>query len=318
MATNKTPSKKVPLDSRLFARGLRELGEGLSALAGSGHLWAGLPGEGKVKVLRDVPYTQRGGKQAVDVFLPAKARDDGRAHPFIFFIHGGGWIMGDRKMGAVMGRLLASRGIAVVSAGYRLAPGFGLSEQLDDLQSALELVHRKAGEWGLDEKHYAISGESAGGHLTLRLAQEFPDNIRKPRAVIGIYGIYDMESWRQVRSLRRRAVVRLFLNTVRKGDPTEHFIARHHAHRELPWRDVPVLLLHGEADGLVPVAQSHKLAKLLRAQGVRVTLKTFPGVGHGFNYSPRGKGRVQAIEFYKTVFGFFQKHVAAQTEGKAA
>ncbi len=312
------PAKDLPIPQRVFARTFREIGHGLSALAGTAHLWSGLPDKGKVRVLKNVPYTERGGRQAVDVFLPAKTRPDGKPHPFLFFIHGGGWVMGDRRMGAVTGRLLASRGIAVVSAGYRLAPGHGLAHQLDDLQRAISFVHQKAHEWGIDPKHYALAGESAGGHLTLRLAQEFPAGLPKPRAVVGIYGLYDFDSWRKAKTAQQRLAASFFLTTVKAGDPAEEFLDRHHAHRELPWRDVPVLLLHGEADGLVPVGQSHKLAKLLKEQGVDVTVKTYPGRGHAFNYSPRGSGRKDSIDFYKTLMVFLHDHVVPRSKEKAA
>lgn len=305
---------RASLGGKAVVRGLKNLGKGLSALAGHAHRIGWLPAKGKVRAILDVPYTTRGGKQAVDVYLPEKPLQEGKNHPWVFFIHGGGWVIGDRKMGAVMGRILAARGVALVSAGYRLAPRATLTQQLEDLQEAMRFTHANAAKWNLDTSRFAIAGESAGGHLTMRLSQEFPQELPHPRAIVGIYGLYDLEGW----SRSDHPVAKGFLKTIRKGEPLAHFFGRHTAHRELPWDHVPVLLLHGEADRLVPVGQSHKLAKLLKSQGVEVTVKTYPGRDHAFNYNGRGSARRDVIDFYKTFMEFFFANVVKTKKQQAA
>ncbi len=296
----------LPLQHRVLARGARNLGKGLTLIAANAHRFGWLPGNEDVRVVRDIPYTHRGGKQCIDVYLPRRI-DHSRPLPFVYFIHGGAWVLGDRKVGTIMGRVLASRGIAVVTAGYRLAPGHGLHEQLDDVKKALQFTLHSGSRWNLDTSRYAIVGESAGAHLTMRLLQEFPGLLPgtiRPKAVVSFYGPYDLDIYRRVES----PWVRGFLRTISQGGDVVDLIGSHGAMKELPWTDVPVFLIHGDSDNLVPVQQSVRMRKLLEKQGVPVELKIYAGAGHGFNYQSRSNPQ-HTIDSYREVVKFFRRHV---------
>lgn len=309
---------RIPLTAALTARSMKTLGKGLSWVAGNSHRWGWLPGDHKLETDLNVPYAGRGGKQSVDVYLPKEPLEPGRPHPWLFFIHGGGWVIGDRKMGAVTGRVLASRGIAVVSAGYRLAPRHGLADQIADVQAAMRFVHDNAGRWNLDTSRFGICGESAGAHLTLRLAQDFPEGLHPPCGIVAFYGLYEFGGFRRPRSFRHAMVSHVFMGALRRGEELEVFLNDHHALRPLPWTDVPVLLIHGDRDGLVSVGQTYKLAALLREQGVPTEVKVYPGVGHAFNYARR-KNPHYAVDAFKTLGRFMvEKVVPAGDNGRAA
>lgn len=103
-------SSKAPLDIRLLARGAKTFGKVVSASTANLHRVGLLPGDADVEIVRDIPYARRGGKQSFDLYLPRTRARAGRM-PYAVFVHGGGFVIGDRKMGALMGRRLASRGI---------------------------------------------------------------------------------------------------------------------------------------------------------------------------------------------------------------
>lgn len=96
--------------------------------------------------------------------------------PLLFFIHGGGWMNGDKANPDFLPQCLQS-GISVVSINYRLLPD-AIAEKieppvkacLDDAARALQFVRSKAGEWHLNKERIGGCGGSAGGFNILWLA----------------------------------------------------------------------------------------------------------------------------------------------------
>ncbi len=213
--------------------------------------------------------------------------------------------MGDRKMGALIGRNLASRGIPVVAAGYRQCPSCSIQGQLDDVEDALHFVLRQSRGFGLDASRYLLIGESAGAHLAMRLLQEFPD-AERPRAAVGFYGPYDLGLYRRSRS----PLMKEFLRTIDPARDLDELVRVHGAVRELPWTDLPILLIHGSADRFVPLENSIRMKRLLERQGVPVRLQIYPGSGHGFNYQTRVNPHHTA-DSYVQVERFFRQNVSA-------
>ena len=301
------PSPKTSLDERVLTRGAKTFGKVVSISTANLHRVGWLPGDDDVEVVRDVPYARSGGKQSFDVYLPRRRARSGVV-PYAVFVHGGGFVIGDRKMGALMGRRLASRGIPVVAPGYRLCPDVSLHDQLDDLSRALDTIGAAAGRFGLDADRYALIGESAGAHLAMRLLVERPATVR-PRAAVGFYGVYDLGAYRR----RDSRVFDAFLRTVGRGGDIDAFVRAHHAVRELPFTDMPVLLVHGSADRFVPVQNSIALARCFEGQGVPVQLTIYPGAGHGFNYQTLFQPEHTAASFLE-LERFFARHVQSPPE----
>ena len=109
--------------------------------------------------------------------------------PLLFFIHGGGWMGGDKERVARsydVGQLLAA-GVSVVSINYRYvsqAHAEGIQPpvrgSLFDAARALQFVRSKAGEWNLDKTRIVASGGSAGACTSLWLA--FHDDLADPKS----------------------------------------------------------------------------------------------------------------------------------------
>jgi acetyl esterase/lipase len=107
--------------------------------------------------------------------------------PVLFYIHGGGWVGGDRAMPPQLLKPMLERGVSVVTISYRLladAQQQGVEPPvkapLEDAARALQFVRSKAGEWHLDPKRIIASGLSAGGCSSLWLA--FHDDMADPRS----------------------------------------------------------------------------------------------------------------------------------------
>ena len=121
-------------------------------------------------------------RQVLDFYKAASTKPT----PLLFFIHGGGWVSGDK---ANPGELEAciKAGISVVSINYRYSWQAQLASvmppvewPLADAARALQFVRSKAGEWNLDKQRIGASGGSAGACSSLYLA--FHDDMADPKS----------------------------------------------------------------------------------------------------------------------------------------
>jgi len=149
-----------------------------------------------VRAIRDMDYCD--GKDAdrhkhrLDLYLPRRAEK----FPVVFFIHGGAWTTGDRKLYGPLGRAIARHGIGAVVISYRLSPGVQHPEHIRDVAAAFAWTHRHISEYGGSPDQIFVAGQSAGGHLAALLGtdvtylQEHGLSLKDVRGVIPISGIY--------------------------------------------------------------------------------------------------------------------------------
>lgn len=118
----------------------------------------------------DVAYVQRANeKQKLDLFLPA-----GFKFPTIVFVHGGAWVMGDRKQAAYQnfGKMLQGQGIACAVISYRLSPTVQHPAHTEDGAAAFAWIKQNIEARGGDPSKVFLLGHSAGGHIVALLATD--------------------------------------------------------------------------------------------------------------------------------------------------
>jgi acetyl esterase/lipase len=127
---------------------------------------AELPGT----VDRDIDYRLdldvADGRDLLDVFMP----DGSDLAPVVVFFNGGGLLEGDKHHGEILARRLVPEGIGVVSANYRLSPGFMHPTHLQDAAAAVAWVVENIANFGGDPDRVFVSGHSAGAYLAAILA----------------------------------------------------------------------------------------------------------------------------------------------------
>jgi acetyl esterase/lipase len=112
----------------------------------------------------DIPYVESGHeRQVLDIYIPERAAD-GRL-PIMFWIHGGGWQVGDKSDVALKPKALTERGFVFVSANYRLLPDVEMSVLVRDVAKAVGWVSRNIANYGGDPQRIFIGGHSAGAQL---------------------------------------------------------------------------------------------------------------------------------------------------------
>lgn len=191
----------------------------------------------------------------------------------VFLVHGGGFIIGHRRMKAM--RLLAThyaeQGVHVCSVDYRLLfRGGGLQEATDDVAAALEWWAQDPLNWGINPSRITVVAMSAGAALTMLAT----GRNRIPVArIAGIFGIYDFRTLRGRLAgwIARKLVGASDLAVLKARSPCFN-----------PQPRAPLLLLHGTEDTLVPVIQAHHLETVRSAAGLETLVSIYDGAPHAF------------------------------------
>jgi acetyl esterase/lipase len=263
----------------------------------------------------DISYGPAGKRNLLDVWRRPDLPRDGKA-PVLVQVHGGAWMVG-QKLGQAYPLMshLVERGWICVSLNYRLSPRSTWPDQILDVKRAVAWVKQHIGEYGGDPEFVAISGGSAGGHLTALHALTAQDRTWQPGfedvdttvvAAVPFYGVYDWTNRDDnpdddVRDILEKHVIKQPFDSAREifdeASPMSHVRA------DAP----PFFCLAGTNDTLVPVKQARTFVERLRAVSQRpVVYAEFPGAQHAFDIfsSIRANATAQAVErFLGVVYG---------------
>lgn len=207
----------------------------------------------------------------------------GTARPLLVMVHGGptGQSLADW---APQVQALVQRGWSVLQPDYRGSTGHGRAYtqalagrwgERDVADVAAGIRHAVKVGWA-DAAHIAIMGGSAGGMTALLVAAAHPDLVQ---AVVARYPVCDLVDL--AATTHRFESTYTFRLVGPLPDAADIYRARSPISRATEIR-APVLLLHGDEDTSVPVAQSEALAEALRAAGTPVERHVYAGEGHGW------------------------------------
>lgn len=252
----------------------------------------------------DLPYGPAGLRNHLDVWRRADLPSDARA-PVLIQVHGGAWTVGNKREQALpLLSHLTERGWVCVPVNYRLGPRATWPDMIVDVKRAVAWVKEHIAEYGGDPDFVAITGGSAGGHLTALHALTAPDRRWQPgfeevdttvAAAVPLYGVYD---WTDPADA---GLLRLVENRVLKQtfaaapDLFRDASPRHAVRPDAP----PFFVLHGTNDSLVPVRSARRFVDDLRRVSTSpVAYAELPGAQHAFEIfgSRRAYASAEAIE----------------------
>ncbi|MDT2022267.1 alpha/beta hydrolase [Methylocella sp. CPCC 101449] len=225
--------------------------------------------------------------------------------PILIAVHGGGWQVGDRKIYQNLGPYLAKNGYAVFAIEYRLNKPQARSYPgaIYDTKAAIQYVRANAASLGIDPDRIGLIGDSAGGHLSalVALAGEEPlystdyrsdpnaSVSAKVKAVVGFYGVYDMQAqWQHDLVTRPRDnIAEKFLGAAPYANRKVYFDSSPINYAMVDKNGVRFLLIHGTDDDIVdPATQSTAFLLALKQAGFYVRTVVVPGAGHFFVTDP--------------------------------
>ena len=273
--------------------------------------------------VRNIAYGPFGHRNKLDVYKPKKGAEGA---PVLFQIHGGGWVVGDKREQAIPLMLhMAAKGWVCVAANYRLSPRATFPEHLVDLKQALAWIRQNVAEHGGDPDFVIVTGGSAGGHLTAlvgltqndpQLQPGFEDVDTSVAAAVPYYGVYDFVNDFKIKVNEGRAkyfLARTVMKTPREKDPDLWRLASPQA--LVSADDPPFFIIHGSNDTLVPVDEARGFVKKLKAVSESpVVYAELPGAQHAFDIFPslRTGHVIRAVERFLDYV--YSGHLSAKVE----
>lgn len=193
----------------------------------------------------------------------------------IYFIHGGGWSMGNPSQYRFVGRFFAKLGYPTILAGYRLVPEFIFPTQIEDVASGLTTGLATLKKFGVSVSQIVMGGHSAGANLTSLLCYD-RNYAKKERSMFkGIFPMSGSINLSACQNPGMQKLLRPYIGHLPSPDIADPF---HHATPELP---VSVLCIHGAKDPLCQVENSISFtAKLNKGSIQRAHCHIIPHLYH--------------------------------------
>eukprot|EP01126_Amoeba_proteus_P032828 TRINITY_DN3205_c0_g1_i12.p1 TRINITY_DN3205_c0_g1~~TRINITY_DN3205_c0_g1_i12.p1 ORF type:complete len:382 (+),score=59.18 TRINITY_DN3205_c0_g1_i12:765-1910(+) len=212
-------------------------------------------------------------KLLLDVYLPKNTSRLKSA--IIFFVHGGGWRLGDKDLIRFSIDYWLSKGYAFVSPQYRLlAHGYNVSDMLEDISDAFYWIqHNSLLFPTLNMKCWIFMGEDSGGYLATTTAYL----LHEPRikGVVNFYGLTELDLYVREGYDKKEKFIYYLLG----GDVSlaQNFSSSNFITNQTP----STLTLHGHSDSIVPESISHHLHKVLKFHGIHELELVFQSYDHG-------------------------------------
>lgn len=258
-----------------------------------------------VRVERNLSYGDAGVRNLLDVYHPETPREGGC--PVLLQVHGGAWIIGNKdEQAKPLMYHMTERGWVCVSINYRLSPAAAFPAHIVDVKKAIAWIKDNIADYGGNPDYIAITGGSAGGHLTALAALTpneaeyqpgFEDVDTTLQAAVPFYGVFDFLDRYEIREgMSMDGMI---------GDKVMQ--CSKESNRELWDRSSPItrinedappfFVIQGTHDSLVWVEEARRFVSEL--QGVSnspVAYAELPGAQHAFEifHSPRTDHTVNA------------------------
>ena len=221
-------------------------------------------------------------KLQLDLYLP-KGRTE--ATPAIIFIHGGAWKGGKRSDMKFYCVKFAEKGYVTATVTYRLTGEAPFPAAVHDVKCAVRWLRAHAAQYQVDPKRIAVSGNSAGGHLSMMVGYSddpalegnggHDDISSRVSAVVNFYGPTDLTT----DFAKKQGVVEDFMGGKSFDEaPDLYKLASPLFH--LTKDDPPTLIFHGTIDSTVPITQADKLAEELKELRIDHLYERYDGWPH--------------------------------------
>jgi acetyl esterase/lipase len=249
----------------------------------------------RIRRTRNIDYVGDGlYRHKLDLLV--RRADPPTAGPVLVYIHGGAWVIGDkREQGIPMMHELAERGWVCIAVNYRLSPKATWPDHVVDCKRALAWVREHVAEFGGDPSFLAVSGGSAGGHLSALVALTpnepewqpgFEDADTSVDACVPFYGVHDVTGDPESSGIHGPGLVDLLQQRVMKRTVVEDLAAFEQASpdRRITESAPPMFVIQGANDTLVPVQVARRFVDRLRAASRQpVAYLELPCAQHAFD-----------------------------------
>lgn len=227
-------------------------------------------GENPAQVFDLYLYGQRTGE-------PDYFAIDNDPRPILVWIHGGGWVAGDKAAEVPQLIPYLERGWNVVNVNYRQGPGTA-PQAVDDVMCAYQRVIEIVEASGIPTDQVVVSGASAGGHLALLVGMLNSDGnhpcrtTSPPKAVVNWFGITDIEAVQEFLSETRpegNYAAAWIGNAAKVNAISSQYSPLFLVTENTP----PIITVHGDVDTVVPYEQASALHESLSTTNRLITIE---------------------------------------------
>jgi len=237
---------------------------------------------------------------------------DQKPRPTLVWISGGAWQQVDSCVYLPEQLYLMDRGYNVAAINYRNSNAALFPAQIEDLKAGIRYLRAHAEEFGIDKDRIAAMGESAGGHLALMVGvtgnirdYDVGDNLDQSSAVncaVSWYGPTDFAALGEGRSDEPTSPECLLYGATAEKDPEACRKASPISY--VDENTPPIMMIHGNADQLVPLEQSELMYQALEKAGVETEFYVVEGANHG-------DPMFASPEVQSLIAAFLDKHLKA-------
>ncbi len=264
----------------------------------------------QVEVVR---YPARDGA-SITAYLTLPDAPAGSPPPLVVMPHGGPEVR-DQLGFDLYAQFLASRGYAVLQPNFRGSSGYGMS-----------FMHAGRREWGglvqnditdgvqhlinlgrVDAERICIFGASFGGYAALAGAAFTPERYQCAIGLAGAYGLEEFLEWQRSTHGNASEEYAYWQEVIGRPNADRERLRAASPSRHAANITIPVLLIHGETDDIVPASQSVLMQNALRAAGREVRYISVEGVGHSYWASQHEARAMREIEL------FLARHIGGRT-----
>ena len=234
---------------------------------------------------------------------------EGKRRPVLLFIHGGGWIVGDKAASTIDLMPYVARKWAVVNINYRLAGIAKAPAAVIDVRKALEWIYENANEYYFDTNNIVVAGESAGAHLSLMAGL-----LKKSDSVCGSkyvvekdYKVHAIINWNGSANVMYPE----FKNHPWL-DPKDDFEMVSKSLSPITYlnkNSPPIISVQGTKDPFIPIRASELLHERCDEIGIKNKLVKIEGKGHG-NFSAEERTYI-----YDEIWKFLEE-IEVKTSGE--
>lgn len=272
--------------------------------------------DGTAAVYKDLRYGRGSDKQSLDLYIPHAGK---APYPLIVYIHGGGFIQGD-KTRHLMAMLQGLRyGYALAAVNYRLADEAVYPAMVDDVAEGIRFLKAKALQYALDPQRFLLWGETHGAFLACQIgiggskgrldgtSSDHPDDTLCVAGVVDYWAPTSLEELHHLEKVvhKGETVPRSLeeLQFRAKGEDLAALLKKSvHPLEHVDGTEPPIYIVHGAEDDVMPLAFSRSYQYTLKAAGNDVALEVLPGTGHGLAHIQNADQIEGTYQFIHRIF----------------